>query len=101
MVLCTSAKKEKFSLFLNKEIKVTFVLRLLLMAHNTAGTGICFSLVQSYIYNISVIYCVIAVEVKKSTSVKSVADASGISEYLPCILQQILSLVSSTVAALE
>lgn len=43
----------------------------------------------------------IAVEVKNSTPVNSVADASGISEYLPCILQEILSLVSSTVAVLE
>lgn len=60
-----------------------------------------FSHVQSYIYNMSVIHCMIVVEVKKSTPVNSVADTTSISEYLLCILQEILNLASSIVAALE
>lgn len=71
------------------------------MVHNTAGTGMCFSRMQLYIYDMPVIYCVIVVEVKKSTPVNSVADTSSINEYLLCILQEILNLASSTVAALE
>lgn len=63
------------------------------MVYNTAGT------VQSYIEYIC--YIVVVVEIKKSTPVHSVADTSSISEYLTCILQEILSLASSTVAALE